>query len=522
MPPLPRIRLLQAAIIVFGFALGIFAMTSTYRFADWSGWIPDLAVGCSFVILSARAVRQSRSIAVLAAAVAICWWLGTLVPDIALYWHRGPLVHLLLAAPSGRLRRRWLAWPVAAGYAAAVFPAVWGQPATAITLAVAWVAVAVLATRSDGSRSRAIRLVLAANIALAVTITAGAVAAIVVTHSLASLPTLEVYQAVLIGVVVVLMLALGEADPRRVADLVVELGEESSGDLGRALASALGDPTLVVGYWDPASGTFRTPAGAPIVESSSAPGRTTTIERGGEPFVLLRHEVALDADGELLRAVRAATLLTATNADLRTQTQAAIDQVRRSEQRLAAAELDERGELGTLLNDLVLFELRSLDREWNDADTELGADLARARSLLTHAMSALERAVDGLHAHSVEGGLAVALAALAGRLGLRSSIEIGPVKLPQDIEYALYEVAAEGLTNVAKHAEGALVEISVDEVDGAARLVVKDAGPGGARLDTGTGLRGISARIEALGGELQVASPVGGGTRIRVTIPLAR
>jgi signal transduction histidine kinase len=50
---------------------------------------------------------------------------------------------------------------------------------------------------------------------------------------------------------------------------------------------------------------------------------------------------------------------------------------------------------------------------------------------------------------------------------------------------------------------------------------VSDDGVGGAASDGGSGLRGLTDRVEALGGRLRVSSPNGGGTRLRAEIPFA-
>ena len=52
------------------------------------------------------------------------------------------------------------------------------------------------------------------------------------------------------------------------------------------------------------------------------------------------------------------------------------------------------------------------------------------------------------------------------------------------------------------------------------RVEVADDGVGGASLASGSGLRGLSERVEALGGSLTIQSPVGKGTRIIARIPI--
>jgi signal transduction histidine kinase len=85
---------------------------------------------------------------------------------------------------------------------------------------------------------------------------------------------------------------------------------------------------------------------------------------------------------------------------------------------------------------------------------------------------------------------------------------------------AAYYVVAEALTNTAKHAQAAAVNISA-ETDGAnLRLSIRDDGIGGADLARGSGLVGLHDRVEALGGKVQISSVAGSGTSLDVTIPV--
>jgi signal transduction histidine kinase len=92
-------------------------------------------------------------------------------------------------------------------------------------------------------------------------------------------------------------------------------------------------------------------------------------------------------------------------------------------------------------------------------------------------------------------------------------------RLPAGVEATAYFVVAEALTNVAKHARanGATVRAWVE--DCTLRVRVRDDGVGGARLD-GSGLLGLTDRLAALGGRLQVESPADGGTLVAADIPL--
>jgi signal transduction histidine kinase len=84
----------------------------------------------------------------------------------------------------------------------------------------------------------------------------------------------------------------------------------------------------------------------------------------------------------------------------------------------------------------------------------------------------------------------------------------------------VYFVCAEALANVAKHAATSRATVDVVVQAGRVVAVVADDGRGGAEPGRGTGLRGLSDRVEALGGTLVVTSPSGGGTRVRAELPL--
>jgi signal transduction histidine kinase len=93
-------------------------------------------------------------------------------------------------------------------------------------------------------------------------------------------------------------------------------------------------------------------------------------------------------------------------------------------------------------------------------------------------------------------------------------------RLPEPVEVAAYYVASEALTNAAKHANPSLIRVEADASGRAFRLAVRDDGAGGADPDHGSGLVGLRDRVEAIGGRLEIDSPPGGGTSLRVTIPV--
>jgi signal transduction histidine kinase len=93
-------------------------------------------------------------------------------------------------------------------------------------------------------------------------------------------------------------------------------------------------------------------------------------------------------------------------------------------------------------------------------------------------------------------------------------------RLPERVEVTAYYVAAEALTNVAKHADASVVQVEVDTDDGLVRLSIRDDGLGGADPARGTGLVGLKDRVEATGGTLRVQSRPGQGTALLVELPI--
>ena len=92
-------------------------------------------------------------------------------------------------------------------------------------------------------------------------------------------------------------------------------------------------------------------------------------------------------------------------------------------------------------------------------------------------------------------------------------------RAPASAEAAAYFVVSEALTNVARHAQAEHALVRVDRADGQLRVEIRDDGRGGADSNGGSGLRGLSDRVAALDGSLEVESRPGRGTVVRAVIP---
>ena len=155
-------------------------------------------------------------------------------------------------------------------------------------------------------------------------------------------------------------------------------------------------------------------------------------------------------------------------------------------------------------------------------DPALRAMLDGAGNELMLALEELRELARGLHpAVLSDHGLSAAVEAVAERAPLRVTVDV-PIdeRLPETVEAAAYFVVCEALTNVAKYAHASEARVRVERSDGQATVEVVDDGVGGADERGGSGLRGLADRVEALGGQLVVTSPVGEGTAVRAQLPV--
>jgi signal transduction histidine kinase len=153
---------------------------------------------------------------------------------------------------------------------------------------------------------------------------------------------------------------------------------------------------------------------------------------------------------------------------------------------------------------------------------DLRAELSGVAEGLVAAVEELQELSRGIHpAILSKGGLGPALQALAHRSAIPVDLGIGAdVRLAEPIEAAAYFVASEALANAAKHSEASRIDLSLAQRDGSLVLSVRDDGVGGADAGRGSGLVGLTDRVEALGGSIRVSSRPGKGTQITAELPL--
>jgi signal transduction histidine kinase len=218
------------------------------------------------------------------------------------------------------------------------------------------------------------------------------------------------------------------------------------------------------------------------------------------------------------------------NERLQAELRARLGQLQASRARLVDATESERRRIERDLHDGTQQRLVSLAMSLGLLDTKLPGDPEAAKPIAQEARQALAVALEELRelSHGIhpavlsERGLAAAFEDLADRGALPAYVEVSIDERPNaGVEAAAYFVVSEALTNAIKHSHAREVRISASRERDKLIVEVTDDGIGGAAPAGGSGLRGLTDRVEALGGELVVSSPPGRGTTLRAELPCA-
>lgn len=213
---------------------------------------------------------------------------------------------------------------------------------------------------------------------------------------------------------------------------------------------------------------------------------------------------------------------------------------RRSGQLAMRAQEEERRRLARDLHDevnqaltAILLRLEALAQE---TPPERAPEVAELKRLVYQAMDELLNLARQLRPSALDDhGLVPAVETQLKRFSTRTGIEVrldtqgDPDDLSEVVQTAIYRVAQEALTNVTRHSGATVVELDLEEHEGAAELRVRDDGSGFdptliARTNSeghsrGLGLVGMAERARLVGGELDVRSAPGGGTTITLRVP---
>ena len=336
---------------------------------------------------------------------------------------------------------------------------------------------------------------------------------------------LGILQALLIPAAILLGAIQSRLARGNVAELAMELGRGVPvGGLQPVLARALRDPSLRIAFPAPSGDGFVDPEGRPA-PTPAADRATTRLERDGDLLAVLIHDPAIELeDPGLVEAVGAVARMGLENERLAAQVRAQLEEVRASRERIVEAADAERRRVERDLHDgaqqrLVALAMRlDLARETTGASAAL---LDEATAELRAAVAEVRDLARGLHPPILtEAGLGPAIEALAERTSVPVTVDAPARRFPPNIEAAAYFVVAEALTNVARYAGASNVRVEVRADGETLSIAMRDDGLGGADPERGSGLRGLTDRVAALGGRLAIDSPPDGGTTVRADLPL--
>jgi signal transduction histidine kinase len=335
----------------------------------------------------------------------------------------------------------------------------------------------------------------------------------------------------LLVVLAVHVVGLARLRPSRahVADLLLAARERGNpAGLRELVARAVGDPSAAVYWWDPDSSSYVDHHGdAATFGDGMAPARVLDVQSGSRPIARVVTERPLVDDPGIREPVAEALRLATENRILQEELAESLSQVRQSRSRIVQASDEARRRIERDLHDGAQQLLISTGAKLNlassrvdpDQDQELATTLAEASDELGRALTELRSLARGITPTAlVHGSLPDALEDLALRCPVPTTLRVqGSAEVNPDVASTLYFVVAECLANVSKHAHArsALVELGLGDP---ARVRVQDDGDGGAD-PSGSGLRGLVDRVEALGGIVDIETS-SNGTRVEAAVPV--
>ncbi len=207
-----------------------------------------------------------------------------------------------------------------------------------------------------------------------------------------------------------------------------------------------------------------------------------------------------------------------------------VEQLTRQRTEAVDAAVSERRRIERDLHDGAQQRLTALAIDLGRARAKLDADPDGARALVEQAhedskqaLAELRNLARGIHpAILTDRGLDAALSALAARSPVPVEISVDlEERPPVAIESTAYFVVAEALTNATKHASATRLTVRVTRAGGDVVVEIEDNGSGGARIESGGGLEGLTTRVATVDGTLTVSSPTGGPTIVRGELPCA-
>jgi signal transduction histidine kinase len=263
----------------------------------------------------------------------------------------------------------------------------------------------------------------------------------------------------------------------------------------------------------------------PVRHQSELLGALTLTKPPSEPVT--------PAEEKLLTDLASQAGLMLRNVRLTAELQARLVELRASRQRLVAAQDEERRKIERNIHDGAQQQLVALAVKLRLAENvakreeaaKTGEMLGDLQVDTTDALETLRDLARGIYPPLLaDKGLAAALEAQAQKGTIPTAVHAhGIDRYPMEIEAAVYFCSLEALQNVGKYAKASTATIRVAEEDGHLTFEVADDGLGFDPDATGrgTGLQGMTDRLDAIDGTLEVRSAPGRGTRVtgRVRLP---
>jgi signal transduction histidine kinase len=304
-------------------------------------------------------------------------------------------------------------------------------------------------------------------------------------------------------------------------------GRVAPEEVETVLRDVLSDGRLELLFFLPESEVYVDARGMPVADLPDDRRERIPVEHSGKPLGMVRHDRADEEDPTLLRRVLEAGALAIEIARLRVELRRQLAAVKSSRARIVAAANDERRRIERDLHDGAQQRLVSIGLTLRHAQHELGtASPMRACQSLDDAVAELAVAIDelrelarGLPPSQLDAGLAPAFYELARRAPIPVEVDAPGERFGRDVEAAAYFIGCEGVTNAVKHAQATKIVLSAGRRDRQLVVTIADDGIGGAIIGQGSGLRGLSDRIDALGGTLRVESAPGAGTTVTAELP---
>lgn len=203
--------------------------------------------------------------------------------------------------------------------------------------------------------------------------------------------------------------------------------------------------------------------------------------------------------------------------DLETSRTAAVDSAE-SERRRIERDLHDGAQQRLIAVAMSL----GIARQRLDDDPEQARELVgSAHDEVKSALKELRDLVRGIHPVILEDrGLDAALSAVVARCSVPVDLRVDVASRPvATVESAAYFIVSEALVNVVRHSNASAATVEIARRGDRMTIAIADNGVGGADPAGGTGLRGLSDRVAALDGWMQVVSPAGGPTTLLVEVP---